>query len=106
VLISSRALQPVLAAYRRANVRALHVVLHAGGLVVQGLASIVPKRSSKSGPPALYLYPLGELQKLLRALYLQQRDSAPRRARRPLPVVVLALAPAPEGRQGGRLAGE
>ena len=88
LLIRSAVLAPVLAAFLNAGINVVNVVVIAAGIAAQGRARIYKKDGKYA------LYPLNELRKFLLEIYLRNRATAPKGARRPLPVAVLQITPA------------
>ncbi len=94
--IVSDGLSNLLATYYEAGVRHVEVIVDVSGQRLTIDASIYRKVDKRTGRVRYWLYPLGAAQSLLRDLLLRHRVDAPRHAKRPLPVVILATLPKPK----------
>ncbi len=89
-----RSLSDVLMPYYAAGVRYVEVVIDVEGQRLAAEAKIYRRTDKQSGRIYLWLYPLQPAQRLLREMLRRYRGDAPRHAKRPLPVTVLAVMPA------------
>jgi hypothetical protein len=91
--ISGRMLDKVLDLYYKAGLRDVEAVLFVEGqaMVVEG--KIYVRRDKQTNRHQCWLYPLQPAQSLLRDLYRKYRGETPRRIRRPMPVLIIAIRP-------------
>jgi hypothetical protein len=94
VVISGSELSRRLEELYTSGVREVEVVVDVPGhrLVAVGKIYVVHKRNTKY----YYVYPHDAAQRLLRELYYKYRSGAPTGAKRPVPVVVVAIIPKKE----------
>jgi len=91
--ISGSKLEEVLAVLHKAGVEYVEVVMVADGQTLLAECRIAARNDKQRARVKLWLYPLQPAQSLLRDLYYKYRGEAPRRARRPMPVLILAVKP-------------
>jgi hypothetical protein len=91
--ISGPKLAEVLAVLHRAGIEYVEVVMVADGQTLLAECRIAARNDKQRARARLWLYPLQPAQSLLRDLYYNYRGEAPRRARRPMPVLILAVRP-------------
>jgi len=96
VAISGRPLSDLLRAFYDAGVRHVVVVVDAAGRRLTAEAKVYRRTDKRSGHTYYWLYPLQPAQALLRDMLRRYRGDAPRNAKRPLPVTVLAVVPKPK----------
>ena len=96
VAISGRPLSDLLRAFYDAGVRHVVVVVDAAGQRLTAEAKVYRRTVRRSGHTYYWLYPLQPAQALLRDMLRRYRGDAPRNAKRPLPVTVLAVVPKPK----------
>jgi len=100
LLIRSAVLDPVLAAFLNAGISVVNVVVIAAGIATQGQARIYRKDGKYA------LYPLNELRRFLLTIYHQNKATAPKGAKRPLPIAVLQITPTAQEKIESRSASE
>ena len=93
VAISGPKLAEALAVYHRAGIRRVEAAVVAAGQPLVADCTIVARTNKQRNRTYLWLYPLQPAQALLRDLYHKYRSDAPRRARRPMPILVLSIRP-------------
>ena len=91
--ISGSKLAEVLTVYHKAGIYYVEVVVAVGGQSLLADCRIVARNNKQRNRVYLWLYPLQPAQSLLRDLYRKYRGDAPRRARRPMPALVLTIKP-------------
>jgi hypothetical protein len=94
--ISGWGLAEVLKPLYEAGIRHVVVVVDAAGQRLVAEATIYRRMDKRSGRIMYWLYPLSSAQRLLRDLMRRYRGDAPRNAKRPLPVAVVAVVPKPK----------
>jgi hypothetical protein len=94
VAISGRPLSDLLRAFYDAGVRHVVVIIDAAGQRLTAEAKVY--RKTRGGRTYYWLYPLQPAQSLLRDMLHRYRGDAPRNAKRPLPVAVVAVVPKPK----------
>jgi len=93
VAISGPKLAEVLDVYYKAGIRHVEAAVIAGGQLLLADCTIAARHNKQRSRTYFWLYPLQPAQALLRDLYRKYRGEAPRRARRPAPVLILAIKP-------------
>ncbi|MFZ8808974.1 MAG: hypothetical protein ACO2PN_12855 [Pyrobaculum sp.] len=93
VIISGPKLAEALAVYYKAGIRRVEAAVSFDGQLLWVDCTIVVRRDRQRNRVYLRLYPLQPAQSLLRDLYRRYRGDAPRRARRPMPVLVFVIKP-------------
>jgi hypothetical protein len=93
--ITSDGLVDLLKAFYEAGVRRIQVIIDVAGQRLAADAAVYRKIDRRSGRVSYWLYPLGTAQTFLRDLLQKHRGDAPRNAKRPLPVAVVAVVPRP-----------
>jgi hypothetical protein len=93
VAISGRPLSDLLRAFYETGVRHVVVVIDAAGQRLAAEAKVYRRTDKRSGHTYFWLYPLQPAQSLLRDMLRRYRGDAPRNAKRPLPVAILAVLP-------------
>ena len=96
VAISGKPLSDLLRAFYDAGVRNVEVVIDAAGQRLAAEAKVYRRTDKRSGRTYYWLYPLQPAQSLLRDMLRRYRGDAPRNAKRPLPVSVVAVVPKPK----------
>lgn len=91
--IGGRTLAEVLALYYKAGLRNVEAVVSVEGQIVVVKGKIYVRRDKQTDQCRCWLYPFQPAQAFLRDLYLRYRGEAPRRTRRPMPVLLLAIRP-------------
>ena len=86
-------LSEVLSLYHRAGVEYVEVVVVVDGQVLVADCKINVRRHKQRGKAYLWAYPLQPAQAFLREVYRRYRGEAPRRARKPMPVLILSIRP-------------
>jgi len=86
-------LSEILSLYHKAGVEYVEVVVVVDGQVVLADCKINVRRHKQRGKTYMWAYPLQPAQAFLREVYRRYRGEAPRRARKPMPVLILALRP-------------
>ncbi len=93
VAISGRPLSDLLKAFYDAGVRHVVAVIDVAGQRLAAEAKVYRRTDRRSGRTYFWLYPLQPAQSLLRDMLRRYRGDAPRNAKRPLPVAILAVLP-------------
>lgn len=93
VIISGSKLAEALAVYYKAGIRRVEAAVSVDGQLLWVDCTIVARHDRQRNRTYFGLYPLQPAQSLLRDLYRKHRGEAPRRARRPMPVSILAVKP-------------
>jgi hypothetical protein len=93
VAISGPKLAEALDVYYKAGIRRVEAAVIAGGQSFLIDCTIAARHNKQRNRTYLWLYPLQPAQTLFRDLYRKYRGDAPRRSRRPMPVLILALRP-------------
>jgi hypothetical protein len=96
VAITGKNLSEMLQAYYDAGVQRVEVVIDVAGQKVAATCRIYQKTSKQAGRATYWLYPLYPAQALLREMLRRHRGEAPRKAKRPLPITVVAVVPKPK----------
>jgi hypothetical protein len=96
VAITGKSLSEILQTYYDAGVEHVEVVIDIAGQKVAAVGKIYRKVNKQTGRTTYWLYPLYPAQSLLRDLLRRYRADAPRKAKRPLPVTILAVVPKPK----------
>jgi hypothetical protein len=91
--ISGWGLAEVLKPLYETGIRHVVVVVDAAGQRLVAEATIYRRVDKRSGRIMYWVYPLSSAQRLLRDLLHKYRGDAPRNAKRPLPVAVVAVVP-------------
>ncbi len=91
--ITANGLADLLKAFYEAGVRHVQVVIDVAGQRLAVDAAVYRRTNKRSGRTLYWLYPLGTAQTLLRDLHRRYRADAPRNAKRPLPVAIIAVLP-------------
>jgi len=94
--IVSDGLADLLKAFYEAGVRSVQTVVDVAGQRLVIDAAVYRKVDKRGGRVSHWLYPYGTAQTLLRDLLQKYRAGAPRKAKRPLPVAILAVVPKPK----------
>jgi hypothetical protein len=93
VAISGSKLAEILAVYHRAGIRYVEVAVSVDGQLLLADCRINVRHNRQRNRTYWWLYPLQPAQSLLREVLRRYRGEAPRRARRPMPVLILAVKP-------------
>jgi hypothetical protein len=93
VAISGPKLAEVLSVYYKAGVRYVEAAVTVGGQPLLADCRINARYSKHRNRTYLWLYPRQPAQSVLRDLYRKYRGDAPRRVRKPMPVLIFALRP-------------
>ncbi len=93
VAISGPKLAEVLDVYYKAGIRHVEVAVIAGGQLLLADCTITARHNKQRGRTYFWLYPLQPAQTLFRDLYRKYRGEAPRRVRKPMPVLILTVKP-------------
>ena len=93
VAISGPKLAEALAVYHRAGIRRVEAAVAAAGQPILADCTISIRVNRQRGRTYIWLYPLQPAQALLRDLYHKYRSDAPRRAKKPMPVLILFIRP-------------
>jgi len=93
VAISGPKLAEALAVYHRAGVALVEATVVAAGQPLVADCTIVARTNKQRNRTYLWLYPLQPAQALLRDLYHKYRSDAPRRAKKPMPVLIFSIRP-------------
>jgi len=93
VAISGPKLAAVLDVYYKAGIRHVEAAVIVGGQLLQVDCTIAARRNKQRNRTYLWLYPLQPAQTLFRDLYRKYRGETPRRARKPMPVLILTVKP-------------
>ena len=91
-----RSLSDILMPYYAAGIRRVEIVIDVNGQRLAAEAKIYRRTDKQSGRVYLWLYPLQPAQGLLREMLRRHRAGASPNAKRPLPVVILAMVPKPK----------
>ncbi len=94
VAITGKGLSEILQAYYDASVQRVEVVIDVAGQKVAATGKIYKKINKQNGRTTYWLYPIYPAQALLRDMLRRYRGDAPRHAKKPLPITVLAVMPA------------
>jgi hypothetical protein len=94
--IKADGLADLLQTFYEAGVRRVQAIVDIAGQRLAIDAAIYRKIDKRRGRTLYWLYPLGTAQSLLRDLMYKHRASAPRGAKRPLPVAIFAVLPKPK----------
>jgi hypothetical protein len=93
VAISGPKLAEALAVYHRAGIRRVEAAVVAAGQPLLADCTISVRVNRQRNRTYLWLYPVQPAQALLRDLYHKYRSDAPRRAKKPMPVLILSIRP-------------
>jgi len=91
-----RSLSDILMPYYAAGIRRVELVIDVAGQRLSVDAKIYRRTEKQSGRVYLWLYPLQPAQGLLREMLHRHRAGAAPRAKRPLPITILAVVPKPK----------
>jgi hypothetical protein len=91
--IGGAKLGEVLNVYYKAGIRRVEAIVTVGGQPLLADCRINARYSKHRNRTYLWLYPRQPAQSVLRDLYRKYRGEAPRRARRPVPILILAIRP-------------
>jgi hypothetical protein len=86
-------LSEILMPYYAAGIRRVDIVIDVAGQKLTAEAKIYQRTDKRGGRMYLWLYPLQPAQGLLREIVRRHRADAPRKAKRPLPITILAVVP-------------
>ncbi len=93
VAISGPKLAEVLGVYYKAGIRHVEAAVIAGGQLLLADCTITARHNKQRSRTYFWLYPLQPAQTLFRDLYRKYRGEAPRRVRKPMPVLILTVKP-------------
>jgi len=93
VVISGPELSKRLEELHMVNVREVEVVVDVPGQRLVATSRIYSHYNKQSDRTYYYIYPRGSAQKLLRELYFKYRSGTKPGAKKPMPVVVVAIVP-------------
>jgi hypothetical protein len=93
VAISGPKLAEALTVYYKAGVRYVEAAVVVAGQPLLVDCTINVRINKQRNRAYLWLYPLQPAQALLRDLYHRYRGDAPRRVRKPMPVLILSIKP-------------
>jgi len=90
-----KSLSDVLMPYYAAGVRRVEIIIEIEGQRLAAEAKIYRRTDKQSGRVYLWIYPLQPAQRLLREMLRRYRGDAAPKAKRPLPIAILAIMPKP-----------